>query len=582
MRFSLAASSWRVCPFGAVCRVLTPWPRRSTVTTANEGCFGSRLAACRRRDKRREHPLRVLLVVEQDDGRHLLAEGRIFGREARVIRHRKFHAVARRNLGGFGPGRTRNCRWASAVEANDPRKINRRCYPVRIGSTSLASSSSHLDLEGKPFCSRRTSLHCNRNSRPAMGFLPGAEPLLNPSRSPKMSRAERAARGTDRLRTHRTAEQCGAIDLGHNQQIARVVAAPHRARRDAARWRCARVALQFPGPCTSALVCPGGRHAPGAHALSRRAARLATRSRSTPEPVLDAFQFSQDRTGRRRGAQQRRQRRRRSPIARRSAGCGAGLRSRLAHACRQHPGRSTSTARSLAGRNATENLLIKGAGSTGTVGAAGAIDRITNEILLSLDERPTLVVWLFDQSGSLKAQRESIAERFDRVYDELGVIEASGNPAFRRHDDKPLLTAVASFGESIELLTQRSRPTTWPRSKKSVRAVADDPSGRENVFQSVRFAGRQVSPLSTANAAAERDDRGLHRRGGRRRRRSSTRRSKPAASLPCRCLSSACPPRSAAKTPSSNTSIPIRNSISRSSGCPCIRVPSRCCRSGSS
>ena len=64
-------------------------------------------------------------------------------------------------------------------------------------------------------------------------------------------------------------------------------------------------------------------------------------------------------------------------------------------------------------------------------------------------------MWLFDQSGSLKAQRESIAKRFDRVYDELGMIEASGNPAFRRHEDKPLLTLVASFGESSNLLTQK-------------------------------------------------------------------------------------------------------------------------------
>jgi hypothetical protein len=140
----------------------------------------------------------------------------------------------------------------------------------------------------------------------------------------------------------------------------------------------------------------------------------------------------------------------------------------------------------LAGRNATENLLITGAGSTGAVGAAGAVDRITQEILLSLDERPTLVVWLFDQSGSLQAQRESIAKRFDRVYDELGVIEASGNPAFRRHDDKPLLTAVASFGDTIDLHTKQ--PTDDVASiKQAVRAVRDDPSGRENVFQSVHF-----------------------------------------------------------------------------------------------
>lgn len=140
----------------------------------------------------------------------------------------------------------------------------------------------------------------------------------------------------------------------------------------------------------------------------------------------------------------------------------------------------------LTGRNATDNLLITGTSSSGVAGAAGAVDRITQEILLSLDERPTLVVWLFDQSGSLKSQRESIARRFDRVYDELGVIEASGNPAFRRHDDKPLLTAVASFGSTLELLTKK--PTDDVNAIKSaVRSVPDDPSGRENVFQSVQY-----------------------------------------------------------------------------------------------
>jgi hypothetical protein len=140
----------------------------------------------------------------------------------------------------------------------------------------------------------------------------------------------------------------------------------------------------------------------------------------------------------------------------------------------------------LKGRNVSENLLVKGAGSTGTVGAEGAIDRITHEILLSLDERPTLVAWLFDQSGSLKAQRESIARRFDRVYDELGVIEASGNPAFRRHRDKPLLSAVASFGATVGMLTDRPTDDVV-EIKAAVRAVGDDPSGRENVFQSVDF-----------------------------------------------------------------------------------------------
>jgi len=135
------------------------------------------------------------------------------------------------------------------------------------------------------------------------------------------------------------------------------------------------------------------------------------------------------------------------------------------------------------GPNIPENVIVKGAGSVGTTGAMGAVDRITHEILLSLDERPTTVVWLFDQSGSLKPQRESIAKRFDHVYEELGVIEKSGNDAFK-HVEKPLLTAIAEFGATMQLLTPK--PTdNLPEIKAAVRAVSDDPAGRENVFQSI-------------------------------------------------------------------------------------------------
>jgi hypothetical protein len=124
----------------------------------------------------------------------------------------------------------------------------------------------------------------------------------------------------------------------------------------------------------------------------------------------------------------------------------------------------------------------------GTSGAVGAVDRITHEILLSLDERPTLVVWLFDRSGSLKPQRELIAKRFDRVYEELGIIASGGNAAFERHREKPLLTAVAQFGTSVELLTPKPIEDL-AEIKAAVRAVSDEsqPTGRENVFQSVGY-----------------------------------------------------------------------------------------------
>ncbi len=148
----------------------------------------------------------------------------------------------------------------------------------------------------------------------------------------------------------------------------------------------------------------------------------------------------------------------------------------------------------LTAPNVNENLLVKGTGNVGTSAAVGAVDRITNEILLSLEQRPTLVVWLFDESGSLQPQRKAIAKRFDRIYEELGVVEAAGNPAFKHDDDKPLLTSVASFEANTTLHTKK--PTgelgEIQAAMQAIEAKAamvyqnqDQATGRENVFDAV-------------------------------------------------------------------------------------------------
>ena len=75
---------------------------------------------------------------------------------------------------------------------------------------------------------------------------------------------------------------------------------------------------------------------------------------------------------------------------------------------------------------------LKGKVGQGTQGAKGAVDRLTFEILQSLEERPTLVVWLFDQSGSLHRQRQEIRDRFERIYTELGIAKESEVDAFSK------------------------------------------------------------------------------------------------------------------------------------------------------
>ncbi|MFM2094879.1 MAG: hypothetical protein RIS70_2003 [Planctomycetota bacterium] len=136
------------------------------------------------------------------------------------------------------------------------------------------------------------------------------------------------------------------------------------------------------------------------------------------------------------------------------------------------------------GRNFHENKVVRGAISGGETGADGAVDRLTQEILNSLEERKTLVVWLFDSTASLRPQRQQITERFERVYRELGVLEAANNPAFEKHSHKPLLTSIVSFGDKLQLLTKQ--PTdNLQEIKKAVDSIQDDGTGQERVFTAV-------------------------------------------------------------------------------------------------
>ena len=135
-------------------------------------------------------------------------------------------------------------------------------------------------------------------------------------------------------------------------------------------------------------------------------------------------------------------------------------------------------------------------------GAKGAVDRITQEILLSLQERKTTVVWMFDQSASLLRQREEIVNRFDRIYKELGILQEAGDKAFSKYDprDEPLLTQVYAFGQQIGPV-MKSATSDLDQIKQAVREIPTDRSGVENVFQAVNTAVRDHRRLRRIDPA---------------------------------------------------------------------------------
>ena len=113
-------------------------------------------------------------------------------------------------------------------------------------------------------------------------------------------------------------------------------------------------------------------------------------------------------------------------------------------------------------------VAVKGKVGNSVKAASGAVDRLTFEILQSMEERNTVVVWLFDQSASLMRQRAEILSRFDKIYEELGVVQAAGHKSFDSKSGKPLTTQVYAFGNNCLLYTSPSpRDATLSRMPSS-------------------------------------------------------------------------------------------------------------------
>ena len=135
----------------------------------------------------------------------------------------------------------------------------------------------------------------------------------------------------------------------------------------------------------------------------------------------------------------------------------------------------------------TSQKLVRGVAGVGVTGAEGAIDRLTHEIMLSLEEQDTLVVWLFDQSGSLNRQRRDINERLRRIYEELGLLQERSE---RGSDRAPLLTAIMGFGQKPTWMIRKPTADTVAI-QEAVSAIKTDDSGVENVFNAIYEAAKE-------------------------------------------------------------------------------------------
>jgi hypothetical protein len=141
----------------------------------------------------------------------------------------------------------------------------------------------------------------------------------------------------------------------------------------------------------------------------------------------------------------------------------------------------------IATRNRELSDLVETTGSSEhTGGVRGAIDRLTVEIEASLRQENTLVVWLFDATPSMKSRRDEIADRFENVYRQLGLLGVGGNGA--------LTTAVATFSKTTHYLTKKPVADVGTI-QKAIRKIEDEDDDKghavENVFAAAVSAGER-------------------------------------------------------------------------------------------
>ena len=136
-------------------------------------------------------------------------------------------------------------------------------------------------------------------------------------------------------------------------------------------------------------------------------------------------------------------------------------------------------------------------GETGAIveGYGAAMSRMTQELIRLMREDRVHVVWLFDESDSMKDDREVIRKQFNKVYEELKIAKKQDKKLKTRKGDETLLTTILSYGAGIH--THTAKPTgSIPEIQKAIDRIPIDESGEENLFQSVMAVCDKYGPLS--------------------------------------------------------------------------------------
>ncbi len=126
-----------------------------------------------------------------------------------------------------------------------------------------------------------------------------------------------------------------------------------------------------------------------------------------------------------------------------------------------------------------QTVSIRGNGAEMVGGVEGAVDRIATEIVRRLEQGRTLVVWAFDASGSLQAERQRLGKHIETIYTHINQLDEN-----QLSSNEGLLTMVVGFGHDHQALLPK--PTAdHAEISSAISSVPLDETGVETTFATV-------------------------------------------------------------------------------------------------
>ena len=124
--------------------------------------------------------------------------------------------------------------------------------------------------------------------------------------------------------------------------------------------------------------------------------------------------------------------------------------------------------------------------TAGEVGAA--LDQVAREILRHLARHKVTVVWLFDESESMRDDQKEIKKKFDRVVNELKVNTPEETAAAKAKKTRsvapPLTHAIVGFGDDVHF--EQEKPTAdIEQIGRAIDHLRIDTTGKENTMTAV-------------------------------------------------------------------------------------------------